>query len=159
MASGEMWIPARGIWQATGEVVRRADHEGEGRILIGNTDWANYRVQVTVKTPATGEAGVMGRCASTDIFYGLAIDQQALTLSRRFNGQSEPLGTWAFPFRPGQAYGLRLTMRGEQIEGGVDTGDGMIARIRVTDDTIPCGCVGFRSVDTSGEFSALAVTP
>ncbi|MBI2513215.1 MAG: hypothetical protein HYV96_14655 [Opitutae bacterium] len=156
--AADRWIVSRGRWSfdATAAQVDAAD---EGRVLYGNTDWTDYAVQATVAVPANGESGILGRCASTNIFYHLAVSVEGVTLYRRHNHKLDKLGTWAHTFRAGEDCTLKLDFRGDRLEGYVDLGAGAEKRISVNDDRIPCGCVGLRAVGTAASFTNIQVVP
>ncbi|MBI2513233.1 MAG: hypothetical protein HYV96_14745 [Opitutae bacterium] len=153
----DAWIPVNGKWKVDGARIVRTDREGEGRIIAGNTDWTDYSVQATLRADTAGEVGVLGRCASSDIYYLLAIKPSGLTLSRRFNRRLETLATWSHAFEPGRHYNVKLIMRGDRIEGHVDTGDGLMPRVSTVDDFIPCGAIGFRAVGAGTEITNIQV--
>lgn len=154
------WIEVFGSWSFQDGRVRRTDAKGEGWVVQGNTDWTDYAVQaqVTLTPGSGGEAGVLGRCASADIFYCLAVSTNGLSLYRRYNDKLTSLGTWSGSFETGQAVTLKIDFRGDQIEGFVDTGSGPVKRIGVVDTAIPCGAVGLRTNEISAQFTEIRVS-
>lgn len=151
------WIKVNGTWTVDGTGLARSDAPDEGKILYGNTDWTDYNVQATFKVTPVGETGIMGRCASTDIYYLLSIQRTGVTLSRRFNATFNTLAFWPHPFEPGQSCTVKLAMQGDKIEGYVDTGKGLEKRVSVIDDSIPCGCIGFRAYDAPSEITGITL--
>lgn len=146
------WIVRGGKWSMLGDAIDRTDALGEGRFLYGNTDWTDYAVQALVTVSATGKTSLMGRCASTEIFYLLSLSKEGLTLSRRFGGKLEQLDSWKHAFKAGEIHRLKLDFRGTQIEGYVDTGAGLKKRVSAIDDYIPCGCVGLHASEGTAHF-------
>lgn len=152
------WIVSRGTWTEQHGTIRRTEATGEGKLVRGNTDWTDYAFQAKVVVPATGEVGLLGRCASTTLFYELALAKDALILYRSYDGQIEKIDSWSHAFNPSEAITLKLDFRGTRIEGYVDTGSGLEKRIAVDDPTIPCGCIGLRANDSAAHFTDLQMS-
>jgi hypothetical protein len=148
-------VPGRGNWSVEDGKLNNAGNTAKATLFYGNMDWEDYSVEATVQAAdisLTKYAAVLGRCASSGIYYQLGFNQYGLSLSRRFNDNFENLGNRSFDFLAGEKYTLRLEMKGNRIVGLADTGDGLVERIVVQDDMIPFGCGGLESNLTSASF-------
>jgi hypothetical protein len=153
-------IDGRGVWSVENGALNSTAVSAFATTFYGSMDWEDYVVEASVKVESfslTGFASILGRCASSCIYYQLGFNRFGLSLSRRFNDHLETLGTWTFDFEEGKEYTLRLEMRGNRIRGFVDTGTGLVERIAVEDALIPFGCAGLASHLTGTGFDDFSV--
>jgi hypothetical protein len=150
----------RGVWSVENGTLNSTGATAFATTFYGSMDWEDYSVEASVKVESfslTGFASILGRCASSCIYYQLGFNRLGLSLSRRFNDHLETLGTWTSDFEEGKEYRLRLEMSGNSIRGFVDTGTGLVKRIAVEDALIPFGCAGLASHLTRAGFDDLSV--
>ena len=158
------WVPYGGNWQVSEGSVTNQSNESGSRLLTGNEDLMNYRMEADVRlTNSYGDAGLVFRVTDsekgTNAFYGYYATMRLpdeLVLARMDYG-FQPLRIVKLPqpIHPGTWYHLSIEVRGCHVLVRARTDDGRPLAEAETEDSAECqprGNFGLRSFAAGGTW-------
>jgi len=144
-----------GSWQYENNTLVRKDASNRSVAVYGNTDWTDYTAAATITVPATGEAGLIGRCASVIEYYSLSVGGGRLKLCKYVNYKNNavytPITLASAAFTPpnGADVQLFISFQGAAITATAVVGDTLPVSLTATDDGIASGCIGVFAQSTT----------
>lgn len=174
------WTAALSGWMGTPSCLEVVHEQGQAmvanrpygangyqsRVLLGGQmTWQDYSTEATVRlvgrepSQAFGEhltvpfVGVLARYQDLNRYYLWALQPSGAVLYRRHNSDWIKLGQAGFEVAPDRFFTLRLSVRGNRLEGEVD-GRPLVA---VQDESYPDGKAGVR-FNTDVRVRSIAVT-
>lgn len=101
------------------EPFRIVQNRGRGLLIQGAREWADYAVQAVVSPHLARAAGLAARVQGLRRYYALLLRPGGtLQLVKALDGEAV-LAETAFPWEFGQAYDLRLAVRGDELRAWV----------------------------------------
>jgi hypothetical protein len=117
----------------------------ESYAVAGDSTWTDYSVQARLKQlDIEGYPGLLARFQDTNNYYMCRINkisEARMELSRKVNGVSTVLASYAFASAANSWYSLRIIVQGSTIRCSLD-GD---TRFEATDAALAAGKIGFRT--------------
>jgi hypothetical protein len=122
------WEPMAGEWDVTtsGDSTQYwASRREYALSYAGNPNWSDYRVsaQVTIDDDRRGEVGVVGRGDSDHYYFELVLGRKAQgkswSIRQRRAHRWTTLATGPFDYQLGTPYVVRLSFRGQKLEGSI----------------------------------------
>ncbi len=124
-ASGRMWkrqwVNAADYFEDEfGEAFRVIHNRGRGLVITGTREWTDYSVKTTITPHLVKAFGLAVRVQGLERYYALLLSgQDTVKLIKRLDGE-RVLAEQAFPWQLGQAYRLRIIVKGTQLSAYVN---------------------------------------
>jgi ADP-ribosylglycohydrolase len=149
------WVNAADYFEdGFGEAFRIIQNRGRGLVITGTREWTDYSVETVITLHLVKAFGVAVRVQGLERYYALLLSgQDTVKLIKRLDGE-RVLAEQAFAWQFGQAYHLRVIVRGVHLSAYVD--DRLI--FQVNDLEYPLGEGGIALVCEEGRVGAEKVS-
>jgi hypothetical protein len=110
------WVNAADYFEDEfGEAFRVIHNRGRGLVITGTCEWTDYSVETTMTPHLVKTFGLAARVQGLERYYALLLSgQDTVKLIKRLDGE-RVLAEQAFPWQLGQAYRLRIIVKGTQL--------------------------------------------
>ena len=118
---GRAWVNAVDTYHPFyPESFRLIQNKGTGLLLYGNRDWTDYTIEADVTPHLVKRSGIAARTQGLRRYYGLVLtDKNQVQLVKELDG-TRILDEAALDVTLGTTYQLKLSVRGDSIEGYVN---------------------------------------